>query len=128
MKLKIVVVDLELTKRQKRILAAALGGCMLGAAAIAYAGVPNSFNTGQQLTAKALNDNFAYLDDAGAALAATVANVASSTPKVTEWQTYTPEVDDTQNGTPEGSPPRAFGGAWATPWRSACASRTPTVR
>ena len=64
MKLKIVTVDLELTRRQRRIgmLAGAVAVAALGAS-VAVAMVPHTFAAGQTLKASDLNENFTDLDD-----------------------------------------------------------------
>jgi hypothetical protein len=63
MKLKLVVVDLELSKRMKRVAAAALvPALVLAGGAIAYANVPHTWNDKDVLMAAALNGNFADLD------------------------------------------------------------------
>ena len=63
MKLKLVVVDLELSKRAKRIAVAALVPVLvIAGGAIAYANVPHSFKDGDVLNAADLNGNFDALD------------------------------------------------------------------
>jgi hypothetical protein len=63
MKLKLVVLDLELSRRAKRILAAgAIAALALGAGAVAYANVSHTWSDGDALTAADLNGNFAALD------------------------------------------------------------------
>jgi hypothetical protein len=66
MKLKVVVLDLELSRRAKRIVAIASVALplLLGAGALALASVPPTFNDGDTLTAADLNSNFAALDQA----------------------------------------------------------------
>ncbi len=61
MKLKMVVVDLNLSRREKRLAGAGLAACVLGAAAIAYAGPLKTWNQGDVLNASDLNGNFAQL-------------------------------------------------------------------
>jgi hypothetical protein len=63
MKLKLVVVDLELSSLQRRIVGAAIVPAMLlGGAVVAYASVPHSWADGDVLLAEDLNANFAALD------------------------------------------------------------------
>lgn len=63
MKLKIVVLDLELTSRQKRIAAFLLvPAIVFGGGAIAYANVLHTWNDGDTLTAADLNGNFDTLN------------------------------------------------------------------
>ena len=62
MKLKIVMVDFELSRRQRRLLAALAVPLLIGAGAVAYADVPTAWKDGDMLTANALNDNFADVD------------------------------------------------------------------
>lgn len=73
MKLKLVVVDLELTRSQKQLgaLVVALAATAAGAS-IATAEVPVTFTAGQQLTAADLNENFSDLDTSLTALTLTV--------------------------------------------------------
>jgi hypothetical protein len=60
MKLKLVVIDLELSKRAKRVAAAVLVPVVvLAGGAIAYANVPHTWNDGDTLDATDLNGNFA---------------------------------------------------------------------
>jgi hypothetical protein len=63
MKLKLVVIDLELSKRAKRIAAAALvPALVLAGGAIAYANVPHTWKDSDTLGASDLNNNFSALD------------------------------------------------------------------
>jgi len=62
MKLKLVVVDLELTRRQKRIRAGGLAVAVMLVAGAAWAEVPNTFVAQQTLTAGDLNENFGYVN------------------------------------------------------------------
>lgn len=87
MRLKVVVVDLELSPRAKRhlIRMGAPLAIVLGGGALAYAGgwtVPNQWGpgtpAGSTLTAAALNENFAALADAGAALDQRVSLLATA--------------------------------------------------
>jgi hypothetical protein len=73
MKLKLVVVDLQLSKRQRQILAALVGTSILGAAAVAYAGGIHTWKTGDALSADDLNNNFATLKTQVDALSAGLA-------------------------------------------------------
>ncbi len=64
MKIKVLVIDLEMSSRAKRV-AIQFGlpvGILVGAAAVAYANVPHSFNDGDILTSADLNGNFDALD------------------------------------------------------------------
>lgn len=62
MKIKVVIVDLELSKRAKRVGAAvAVVLLAVGAGAVAYGSVPKIWNDGDTLTATDLNANFAAL-------------------------------------------------------------------
>jgi microcystin-dependent protein len=63
MKIKIVVVDLELSRRAKHAGAAvAVALLAVGAGAVAYASVPKTWADGETLTAADLNANFAALN------------------------------------------------------------------
>lgn len=63
MRLKVVIVDLELSRLERRIMAAiAISVLVLAGGALAYAAVPRSWNSGDTLTAMDLNANFASLD------------------------------------------------------------------
>jgi hypothetical protein len=63
MRIKLVVLDLELSRGAKRIAAAvAIALLAVGAGAIAYASVPHAWRDGDALTADDLNGNFAALD------------------------------------------------------------------
>jgi len=62
MKLKLVVVDLELSRRQRLLGAAGLGAAILMVGAVAVADVPNTFVAGDTLTAAGLNENFDDID------------------------------------------------------------------
>jgi len=79
MKLKLVVVDLELSRRQKTALAAALGAAVLMVGAVAVADVPNTFVAGDTLTAAGLNENFDDIDARLTAQAGSVIGVRFST-------------------------------------------------
>jgi hypothetical protein len=91
MKMKLVVVDLELLPRTRRLATFfAIGVLALGGAAIAYAGVPRTWSDGDRLTALDLNGNFAALDGR-------VTSVEQAPPPtITAWASYTPTV--TENG------------------------------
>jgi hypothetical protein len=68
MKLKVVVIDLEVSRRAKKIAAAiAIPVVILGAWAIAYASVPHAFTAGETLAASDLNDDFNSVDQRVAA-------------------------------------------------------------
>lgn len=63
MKIKLVVIDLELSTRAKRIAAAmAIPLLVLGGAAVAYANVQHTWSDGETLTAADLNGSFEGLD------------------------------------------------------------------
>lgn len=73
MKLKLVTVDLELSRRTKRALGLGLGLALLvGGGAVAYAGGLHSWKTGDALNADDLNNNFGNLETRLAAVEATV--------------------------------------------------------
>jgi hypothetical protein len=83
MKLKLVVLDLELSRKQKRILGAMFALALsAGGATIAFAG-QKLFVSGDTLAAADLNGNFA--------------DINTRLPTVTEWASYTPTVK--ANGT-----------------------------
>jgi len=108
MKLKLVVLDLELSRRQKTLGAAGLGAAILLVGAVAVADVPNTFVAGDTLTAAGLNANFAALDDR-------LNTVETAPPEVvtSEWVPYTTDVTSTA-GTPLTSTPIVSGstGHW----------------
>jgi hypothetical protein len=64
MKLKIYVLDLEVPAHTKRraIFVGIPLAVILGGAALVYAGVPNTFTTGDVLSAQLMNANFSALD------------------------------------------------------------------
>jgi len=84
MKLKLVVMDLELTRRQKMALSAGLGGALVLVAAVASADVQKVWQSGEVLTAADLNENFAQIDGRVTALeeppSAVLAHKAASQP------------------------------------------------
>ena len=64
MKIKVTTIDFEIPRRTKR-LAVIVGvptAALLGAAALAYAGVPNTFSAGEPLSSSQMNANFSSLD------------------------------------------------------------------
>ncbi len=64
MKIKLTTIDFEIHRRTKR-LAMILGvptAVLLGAAALAHAGVPNTFSSGEMLSSAQMNANFSSLD------------------------------------------------------------------
>ena len=64
MKIKVTTIDFEIPRRTKR-LALIVGvptAALLGAAALAYAGVPNTFSPGEALSSSQMNANFSSLD------------------------------------------------------------------
>jgi len=94
MKLKLVVVDLELSKRAKRTLVAALvPALVLGGGAIAYASNLHVWADGDTLNATDLNGDFSQLDGRLVKLEGQPAPVT-----ITAWASYTPTV--TAGGTP----------------------------
>ncbi|MDB4996340.1 MAG: Tail Collar domain protein [Myxococcaceae bacterium] len=70
MKIKVVIVDLEISRRTKRL--ALLAGIplavLLGSGALVYANVKHTFTSGETLSSVAMNENFADLDGRVAAL------------------------------------------------------------
>jgi hypothetical protein len=88
MKLKVIVVDLELSTRAKRAALAAttLAGILLVAGSGAVAAVPHTWNDGDTLNAADLNGAFTALDTRISTLE------AAKAPVVTAWTAYTPTV------------------------------------
>jgi hypothetical protein len=83
MKLKLVVIDFELSARAKRIAAAVVVPLLvLGGGAVAYANVPITWTDGDTLTAADLNLNFNGLDTDIAALDQRVVTVEQAAPSV----------------------------------------------
>ncbi len=73
MKLKMVIVDFDISPGARRlVLWVGIPVLILGVAAVAYANVPNVFESGEVLTAAALNADFALHDTEIAALQADV--------------------------------------------------------
>lgn len=69
MKFKLVVIDLELSARAKRIAAAVVASLfVVGGGAIAYADVTHAWKDGEVLNATDLNDNFKQIDQRVGAL------------------------------------------------------------
>jgi len=62
MKLKMIVVDMELTKTQRRVGQGVLAALLIATSGIAFGGVPNTFAAGQTLKAADMNANFSALD------------------------------------------------------------------
>jgi len=81
MRLKLVVIDLELTRRQKTAVGAGLSLALLLVGAVALGDVPVTFAAGDTLKAADLNENFEALDKRLADL-----------PTITGWVPYTPVV------------------------------------
>jgi hypothetical protein len=82
MKIKVVVIDLELSRRAKRIAAAvAIPLVLLGGAAVGYAEVPRTWKDGETLKAEDLNASFKALD----------AVIEARLPGTT-WKPYTPQI------------------------------------
>lgn len=100
MKLKLVVVDLELTRRQKRLGALGLATAAALATSVAMA-VPVQFSANTPLKAADLNTNFADLEERLAALEA----APEPTPV---WETYTPTI--TSDGSAASRLVRGVGG------------------
>jgi len=75
MKLKLVVVDLELSRRQRMLGAAGLGAAILMVGAVAVADVPNTFVAGGTLTAASLNENFDDIDTRTSTLEGTASDL-----------------------------------------------------
>jgi hypothetical protein len=88
MKLKLFVLDLELTRRQKALAAGALGVAIALASSVAVA-VPEPYTSGDILTAASLNANFADLEQRLSTLEGVP---APELPIVTAWAAYTPTV------------------------------------
>jgi microcystin-dependent protein len=64
MKIKVTTIDFEIPRRTKRLalLVGVPTAALLGAAALAYAGVPNTFSSGEPLSSSQMNANFSSLD------------------------------------------------------------------
>lgn len=63
MQIKIVVIDPELSPQaRRRLIGVGLIGLVLTLAAVAFAAVPNPFESGQPISASAMNQNFVDLD------------------------------------------------------------------
>jgi hypothetical protein len=96
MKIKVVVVDLEIPLRVKKWLVrlGVGGGLLLGGGAVAWAATLHSWSDGDTLNATDLNANFSALD---ARITALETNGASKTdlPIVTAWTDYTPLIGRT---------------------------------
>jgi hypothetical protein len=91
MKLKLMVVDLELSKRAKRIAAAVLVPVLVVAGgAVAYADMLHVWNQGDTLNANDLNSNFADLNGR-------VSTLETKEAAITSWTAYSPAV--TASGT-----------------------------
>lgn len=73
MRLKIIVIDPELSPRsQRRLIGLAAFGTLLAVTAVAFAAVPNPFEGGKPISASAMNQNFADLDQRLSALESNV--------------------------------------------------------
>jgi len=91
MKIKLVVMDLELSKRAKRIAAAVLvPALVIAGGAIAYAGTLHVWNDGDMLNSSDLNGNFADHEARIAAL---------ESPANGTWQSYPVSLVDAINPT-----------------------------
>jgi microcystin-dependent protein len=64
MKIKVTTIDFEIPRRTKRLamIVGVPAAVILGAAALAYAGVPNTFSSGEALSSSQMNANFSALD------------------------------------------------------------------
>src|SRR5689334_3781768 len=90
MKLKVVVVDLELSRRQKQFICAAV---VTGVGiSVAVAAAPRSFTAGEVLKASDLNENFSGLD-------ARIGSIENRTVTVLDSSSDDTEVENT-NGVP----------------------------
>ncbi|MBK8256808.1 MAG: hypothetical protein IPK82_29565 [Polyangiaceae bacterium] len=79
MKIKLAVIDLELSTRAKRIAAAVVVQLfVLGGAAVAYANVEHTWSEGELLTAAHLNGTFEKLDERITSLEAAHVSLAAS--------------------------------------------------
>lgn len=107
MKLKLAVLDLELSSRQKRIIAGCIGAACLVSGGWAFAGASlHTWKSGELLTAADLNGNFANHDNRISTLEG-----APKPPAVSEWQPYTPDVK-TDIGDPIATTPVAQLPGW----------------
>jgi hypothetical protein len=82
MKIKVYVVDLELSPRARRIARRVLGGLAIACfvaigGAIAWASVPWSFSEGEVLSAKKMNENFDAVRELERQVAIANSNIAS---------------------------------------------------
>lgn len=80
MKIKILVIDPELSLRAKRALAIAAIPALLLGGAVAYAAVPKTWTTGEVLKASDLNGNFDALDKSVTAIEKRVTAIEQKTP------------------------------------------------
>ncbi len=96
MKLKVYVLDLEISPRTKRraLLMGIPLGILLGAGAIVYAGVPNTFAAGDSLSAMKVNANFSALDTRITALEGAPAAAPSY---VWSWEDTANNITPTSN-------------------------------
>jgi hypothetical protein len=98
MRLKVVIVDLEIPPRVKRwSLRIGLPIAILAAAGVALADLPVKYTVGQKLTPNDLTDNFNYLQNEIATLQAqiTTPTFGSRTPSAFHaWLTNTVSVED----------------------------------
>jgi hypothetical protein len=131
MKIKLIVIDLELSARAKRIAAAvAIPLVVLGGGAVAYANVPHTWKDGDLLTAKDLNGNFDDLDGRVAALDQRITKVEALSAKQTSNGNYS--IGATYCGATANTPGdlsgiNAAGGGYAkaaAACRSTCSSPT----
>jgi hypothetical protein len=92
MKLKMIVVDVEPTRAQKRLVKIGIAALFLATASVALAGVPHTFTAGQTVKAMEMNDNFSSLDARLTAveaipvsLAASATNTGNVPPNTATW-------------------------------------------
>jgi len=90
MKIKMVVIDLELSRSQRHVVAGAIGlGVLVSSLAVAFADVEKTWKDGDVLTAADLNASFAKLDER---LSLVEQTPEPQIPVVTEWTAYTPDL------------------------------------
>lgn len=128
MKLKLVIVDLEMSPRVKRLLLR-LGlpiALVLGGSALAYANVPKVWNSGDKLLAADLNGNFSALDTRITSLeggrVVGVANGKKYSVGATTFIKYTSTGGPNNNGTYDGLAVGGYSGA-----KAACEAATSSV-
>jgi len=98
-KIKLVVVDLELSRRTRRAATAAAAALLaVGAGAVAYASVPHTWTDGETLTATDLNTNFAAIDTRVGGLEASQPLVFDNTGQLAAPKVYVQTVVAVLNG------------------------------